>query len=415
MSKWKNTRFPGVRYREHNTRKHGIQKDRYFVIRYQRDGKRKEEGIGWASEGWTAEKAADELHALKKAHTLGEGPVRLAEKRGIAKKERVLTNKKKIQAAKDSKTFKQFFEENYWPIATANKKPESTHTEEIYFKKWISPTIGEIPFKEIAPIQIEKIKQRLQKAKKAPRTIEYVFAIIRQVWTMARRDGYVDSPAPTREVKLPKIDNKRIRFLTHAEADALLYEIKNRSKQLYRICLISLYCGLRASEIFRLKWGDLDFGREIINVIGKGDKSRPAFMTQEVKDVLTAMQPGGASEFIFKDRSGGRIARVSNAFRRSVDELGLNTDIKDRRKKIVFHSLRHTFASWHVESGTDLYVVQKLMGHASYQMVERYAHLANGTLQNAVKKFESTIQEQRADNDPKKKEGEVIDINRSGK
>src|SRR4030067_919470 len=87
--KWKKTKFPGVRYYDHPTRKHGIQKDRYFAIRYQRDGKRHEEGIGWASEGWTAEKAANELAELKKAHTLGTGgPTSLNEKREVEKEKR---------------------------------------------------------------------------------------------------------------------------------------------------------------------------------------------------------------------------------------------------------------------------------------------------------------------------------------
>jgi len=47
---WKGTKFKGVRYYEHPTRKHGVTKDKYFTIRYQRDGKRLEEAIGWASE-----------------------------------------------------------------------------------------------------------------------------------------------------------------------------------------------------------------------------------------------------------------------------------------------------------------------------------------------------------------------------
>ena len=53
---WQRTKFPGVRYREHPTRKHGLHRDRYFAIRAQVDGKRREEGLGWASKGWNAQK-----------------------------------------------------------------------------------------------------------------------------------------------------------------------------------------------------------------------------------------------------------------------------------------------------------------------------------------------------------------------
>ncbi len=57
-TKWNSTKYPGVRYREHKSRKHGIRPDQYFAIRYQKDGKRKEEGVGWASEGWTPSNVA---------------------------------------------------------------------------------------------------------------------------------------------------------------------------------------------------------------------------------------------------------------------------------------------------------------------------------------------------------------------
>lgn len=66
---WKKTKHVGVRFHEHPTRKHGVNFDRYFAIRYQRDGKRVKEG--WASVKWTAEKAALELAELKKAHMTG--------------------------------------------------------------------------------------------------------------------------------------------------------------------------------------------------------------------------------------------------------------------------------------------------------------------------------------------------------
>ena len=54
---------------------------------------------------------------------------------------------------------------------------------------------------------------------------------------------------------------------------------------------------------------------------------------------------------------------------------------------VTFHTLRHTYASWLVEAGVDLYTVKELMGHSTLSMTERYAHVGNGMLQNAVKKL----------------------------
>lgn len=48
--KWHSTGIKGLRYREHSSRKHGVKRDRYYAIRYQRDGKRVEGGLGWTSD-----------------------------------------------------------------------------------------------------------------------------------------------------------------------------------------------------------------------------------------------------------------------------------------------------------------------------------------------------------------------------
>ena len=71
--KWESSKYKGVRYYEHPTRKRGVQKDRYYAIRYQKEGKRKEEGLGWASEkdhrytqeGWPKTGAKTEVGAKK--------------------------------------------------------------------------------------------------------------------------------------------------------------------------------------------------------------------------------------------------------------------------------------------------------------------------------------------------------------
>ncbi|MFH1243598.1 MAG: site-specific integrase, partial [Pseudomonadota bacterium] len=86
---WKGTNFTRFRYNEHPTRKHGVGKDKYFAIRYQRNGKRVEEGIGWTSEldpkdqrYWTSEKAAILLGELKEAaRGLKQGADRLSARR----------------------------------------------------------------------------------------------------------------------------------------------------------------------------------------------------------------------------------------------------------------------------------------------------------------------------------------------
>lgn len=403
--KWMSTKFPGVRYRIHPTRKHGKNKDKYFVIRYQADGTRKEEKLGWSSESWTEEKAALALAGLKKAHTTGEGPSRLAEKR---KKERLRHEEEQREKERlniENVTFGKYFLETYAPISERSKKYESYHREEQHFNTWLKSVIGDLPLKNIAPFHIEKIKKNMITAKMAPRSIQYVFATVRQIWNMAKRDGLVSSDSPVKQVKVPKFDNKRLRFLTREEADKLLDNLKGRSIQTDNVALLSLHCGLRAGEIFNLSWGDVDINRGTLTLRDtKSGKTRMAFMTEQVRNMIAQLEAEREEELkkdpekkksnddlVFPDRNGVKIKKISNAFSRAVDDLGLNQGISDPRQEVVFHTLRHTFASWLVENGTDLYTVKELMGHSTLAMTERYSHLGQNTLQNAVKSLGESL------------------------
>jgi integrase len=389
---WNGTKWPGVRFREHPSRKYGIKKDQYFAIRYQKDGTRKEEGLGWASEGWTAQKAYVELAKLKEAHTKGEGEFSLAEKR---QKER---GRKEAEAEEarirelDAVTFGEFFKDTYTKQAQANKKAKTCKGEEQLFRLWIEPVIGNKPFTRISPLDLERIKKHLADAGRSPRTAHYCLAVIRQVFNLAKALGILQGNNPVSSVKKPQIDNRRLRFLTREEADRLLAELAKRSQQLHDIALLSLHCGLRAGEIFNLTWECIDISRgQILLKDTKSGKNRIAYMTNEVKRMLQERSMDMISGLIFRDRKGKKIGEVSNAFSKVVDALGLNDGISDPRQKVVFHTCRHTYASWLVEAGTDLYVVKKLMGHSSITMTERYSHLSQGMLQQAVKALEMSL------------------------
>lgn len=386
--KWIKTSFPGVRFYEHAKRKHGVKYDRYFTIRYKQSGKSKEEGLGWSSEGWTAEKAAIQLGELKRAYKTGEGAARLSEKRKKVKAQKAKEARKNI-------TFNEFFTQNYIPIAKADKKPESSRKEAEHFEKWLRPILGDHPLVKIVPLDLERVKKAMMDAGRSPRSIQYVFATFRQCWNMAKRDGFVAMESPTKRVKLPKLDNQRIRFLSHEQADLLLENLKNRSIQLHSMALLSLQCGLRASEIFNLKWMDVNIKKGHMTIWDAKTGTRTAFMTEDIKLMFQDMNNEKSNELVFPDRNGEKAKKISNAFQRAVDELGLNTGITDRRQRVVFHSLRHTYASWLVEGGTDLYVVQKLMGHKTLAMTERYSHLRPGVLQKAIRNLGERIKDSK--------------------
>ncbi len=104
---------------------------------------------------------------------------------------------------------------------------------------------------------------------------------------------------------------------------------------------------------------------------------------------------GKPSDYVFSkridrgmDRTPQKLTKISHSFYRAVDELKLNEGIDDPRQQICFHSCRHTYASWLIEEGADLYTVQKLLGHKTNVMTQRYAHLSDNRLRDAVKALE---------------------------
>jgi integrase len=238
----------------------------------------------------------------------------------------------------------------------------------------------------------------------ADRSMEYALAVIRQVFNFAFRNDLFEGVNPVKKVKIPRSDNKRLRFLTRDEAETLLNALKAKSKMVWEQALISLHTGLRAGEIFKLKWTDVDFDNGTLTADGKGNKTRYAYMTSDIKTMLLNRKRGKSSDRLYPATNEETRQEISNTFKRVVEELKLNDGIEDRRHKVVFHTLRHTYASWLVQSGIDLYVIKERLGHSTLAMTERYAHLAPTNSQQTVAVLENFINQD--------KNGEVIDISR---
>ena len=384
MPKWYPTKFPGVRFREHPTRKHGIQKDRYYAIRYTVNGVRHEEGLGWSSEGMSPQEAAEELGRLKKAQRTGEGAYTLAERREqeIARKEAEEQTKKERKLA--AMTFSNLWEK-YKETAQSGKSHEAWRTERNLYNKHLSPVLGDRPIRQIAPFHLEKLKKGMLDGGLSPRTVEYALAVVRQVFNYARDHDLFDGINPVAKVKAPKKDNRRIRFLYYEEAERLLEALAEKSRDLHDMSLIALHCGPRAGEIFALTWNDVDFERGLVCFrYTKNGRVRHVPMTERVKVMLQNRKRTISSDLIFPTRGGKQRKDVSKVFTQVVEDLGLNKDVEDSRQRVVFHSLRHTCASWLVIAGVPLYTVKEFLGHQQISQTERYAHLAPDSLQQAT-------------------------------
>ncbi len=372
--KWETLkRFPGVQVYVSDKRKTPDGKtDRCFYIRYKDlNGKLIREKVGWVSEGITAAYAAQIRAERIRSIRLGEEVVPIQKKR------------------KETLTYSQFMREHYLPWSKHNKMPSTYETEWFYFKKWLEPYLGSKTLKDIAPLDLERLKKAMKKADKAPKTIESALGIVRASFNRAKEWGLFEGENPVCKVKIPRRDNRRLRFLSPEEAEALLAECRKRSEQVYEIALLALHCGLRFREIAGLTWQDIDLVRGQIYIRDpKNNTTRVAYMTEAVKKMFAGKNPGEPSELVFKNHKGERIERISKSFDRAIKALGLNDGIKDPRMKICFHSLRHTFGSWLVMQGVPIFTVKELMGHKDLSMTMRYAHLAAEVQREAIQEIE---------------------------
>ena len=382
---WVKTKFLGVRYRFHKTRKHGVGFDRCFCIRYKIQGKDKEEVAGWASEGMTAEKAYRLLSEIRENIRTGAPDTSLASIR--RSKEEARAEEERLQELSDNAilTVDEFWTQTYEPHARASKTIATIRNERIIYNKWVAPLLRDIPISSIRPSHIETLAMQAHSHGKSPQTIRHIIALVSQMWNLADTHDIVTEDNPFRNVKKPQQDSRRMRFLTPAEAISLLKILAERSKDTHDAAVLSLFAGLRAGEIHSLTWADIDFPNGTIYIKDPKNKhSRHAFITPEIFAVLKGRVAEDKTGLIFPSTVGTRREAVSDSFERAVKELGLNNNIVDSRQKVVFHILRHTFASWLVQRGTPLYTVAELMGHTSLEMTKRYAHLAPDTMRQAA-------------------------------
>jgi integrase len=288
-----------------------------------------------------------------------------------------------------------------------NAHKVSLRDEKSYYKNWIKKPIGQKRLDQITLLDLERIRKKMQDAGKAPRSIGYIKTITRQIYNYAAERNLYTGPLPTVHfLKKQRVDNKRQRYLSPEEADTLLQKIREASEQTYRICLLSLNSGMRFGEIASLQWQHITTDRrEILVIDPKNAESRSVYMTDTTRMMFDEMKQGKPADLVFPSRKGGKMSSISKTFARSVAELQMNEEITDRRLQVVFHTLRHSCASWLVNSGVELPVIARILGHKSLQMTMRYSHVNDTSVQGAMKML---------DQHQEKPEKIVIPINKNG-
>jgi site-specific recombinase XerD len=182
--------------------------------------------------------------------------------------------------------------------------------------------------------------------------------------TLQRQWDGLKIPRSKQQKKLPGVLSKR-------EVE-LIFSCTSNLK--HRAILMTTYsAGLRISEATRLKVSDIDSERMTIRVNeGKGFKDRYTLLGERNLEILRryykAYRP---SDWLFPGRNPSEpvsVSCVQRVFRASVHKAGI-------KKKASVHTLRHSFATHLLESGVDLYYIQRLLGHKSAGTTSVYLHV----------------------------------------
>lgn len=265
-------------------------------------------------------------------------------------------------------------------------RKKKSYEREVSVLKRIQEELGNYFVREVDGPVIQRWFRRLTEGGLSAGTAVRHFVVMHHmmkkastIWT--KETGIHRNPADLIEVERP--DDQRDRYLSANEIlrlKAALDEKMHRKARkginqtyvrLRLIVLTALTTGMRIAEIFGLKWSDVLYREGLLAVRAKlkGGKFRYVPMPPELAAEFSKYPVVLSEERIFPPDSGAKTARQS--VRKSFLKILEQANIEEFR----FHDLRHTFASWYMMNGGDLYELAKILGHSNIKMTERYAKL----------------------------------------
>ena len=289
MASFTRTRYPGVYYKELSTIDPQTKKpDRTFYINAPDEfGNRHWVKVGRQSHGVTLKDAV----RFKMDNTMA-----------------LPTSAKKI-------TFKEVIEIY---VTQAEAKGQYTQAFICMYNTHCKNHIDTLPVETFTPSQAESLKVRLQRTHLAPQSVHSILSFLSRVVNHAIGRGLL-TKNPFRVTRggvfqMPTVNNKRERFFSAEECKTILEALKKRSPQLWKMALVSLHTGLRASEIFRLTHNSIDPNGCCLYVDGKGNRRQAVATPKHIIDMLLAIPKHPHSNYVFPQADGSRKNSISSAF-----------------------------------------------------------------------------------------------------
>jgi site-specific recombinase XerD len=258
----------------------------------------------------------------------------------------------------------------------AAKKSEPRHYRG--YAKRLTAFFGGRTLAEITPKLIADYKALRYAAGLKPASINRELASLKKAFNLAVREWEWCRENPVSKVSMERENNQRDRWLSVEEEARLL---QSCPPWLHELVTFALHTGMRMGEILELTWRGVDVSRRTVMVVrSKNGERRTIPVNHTVLSVLKekAKLRSLKTDLVFCSKTFTPME--SGHLRRSLRLALSKATIED----FHFHDLRHTFATRLVQAGVDLYKVQRLLGHKSPIMTQRYAHHYPESLREGV-------------------------------
>lgn len=285
-----------------------------------------------------------------------------------------------------SETVKQLGEVYLKDHCAGRCKPSTMAAHKWLLKKYIIPKLGHRKVLDLRPADMAKLHSDLRAT---PYNANRVLGMLRAMLNCAERWEMLPRGSNPAAVIKPYSEKKRERYLSEDELKALLDALDTAEGaeadiaiERYEAAAIRLliFTGCRVSEIITLKWTDVDLAKGRITLKQHktdqyGDKIIP--LNKPALEILKTLPQKDGNPYVIVGRvEGEHLINIQKPWRR----VRKAAELEDVR----LHDLRHSFASFAVGAGIPLALIGGLLGHRSVQTTARYAHLANGPLQQAT-------------------------------
>ena len=267
----------------------------------------------------------------------------------------------------------------YLKWAAMQQSPKTLKDKKLMLWGHIMPYFGRLTPNRITPSLITSYKMHRKETTTRPtvsRAVNLELLCLQAMIKWGAENNLCDPPA-----RFEPLPHRRSlpSAISRSDVVSIIDHMTGTSKALFATMY---YCGLRFQEVTRLRPSDLSQDKTFLRVRGKGGRTRQVPIVDDLRGILAGLDLSGAWLFPSRVRSEDGSKHPLSDIRQPLKTAMRKAGIVGR---ITPHKFRHSYATHLLESGADIRIIQKLLGHQSVTTTQIYTHVSMGIMQEATK------------------------------